>query len=100
MTGFEPSCFSRKFRQATGVTYKEYLDRKRLKNSVRDLTATEMTINETAFSEWFPECEIICNYSAPTRAVAFSDCPCRRSESLRALSTLWISENSLIFLTY
>lgn len=53
-TGFAPAYFSRKFRQVTGVAYKDYLASRRLRNAVKDLTSTEMTVNEIAYENGFP----------------------------------------------
>lgn len=52
--GFSPAYFSRKFRQATGAAYKEYLDSRRLRSAVKDLNVTEMTVSEIAFQNGFP----------------------------------------------
>lgn len=52
--GFSPAYFSKKFRTVTGVTYKEYLTKVRLKQALRDLRVTERTINEIAYSSGFP----------------------------------------------
>lgn len=52
--GFSPAYFSRKFRQVTGAAYKEYLDSRRLRSAVKDLTVTEMTVSEISFQNGFP----------------------------------------------
>ncbi len=53
-SGLAPTYFSKKFRQATGTTYSNYLGRCRLKGAVKDLQNTELSINDIAFQNGFP----------------------------------------------
>lgn len=49
-----PTYFSRRFKQETGITFKECLNKCRIRNAVKDLTSTNMTITEIAFQNGFP----------------------------------------------
>ena len=51
---FTPAYFSQKFKQTTGVTYHEYLVNCRVKNSLRDIRNTDLTITEIAYKNGFP----------------------------------------------
>ena len=46
--------FSQKFKQATGVTYHDYLVNCRVKNSLKDIRNTDLTITEIAYKNGFP----------------------------------------------
>lgn len=49
-----PNYFSKRFRQMTGVTFRDYLCNQRLKSASRDLLNTDMNITEIAFKNGFP----------------------------------------------
>lgn len=49
-----PTYFSNKFRQATGITFHECLNRCRLRHAVHDLSSTDMTVAEIAYENGFP----------------------------------------------
>lgn len=49
-----PTYFSRRFKQETGITFRECLNKCRIRNAVKDLVSTNMTITEIAFQNGFP----------------------------------------------
>lgn len=49
-----PNYFSKRFRQMTGVTFRDYLRHQRLKSATGDLLSTEKNIAEIAFENGFP----------------------------------------------
>ena len=59
---FTPAYFSQKFKQITGVTYHEYLVNCRVKNSLRDIRNTDLTITEIAYKNGFPNVKSFISY--------------------------------------
>ena len=53
-THLSPVYFSQKFKQLTGVTYHDYLVNCRVKNSLKDIRNTDLTITEIAYKNGFP----------------------------------------------
>lgn len=52
--GLAPTYFSRRFKQETGITFKECLSKCRIRHAVKDLINTNMMITEIAFHNGFP----------------------------------------------
>lgn len=49
-----PSYFSRRFKQVTGITFHKYLTSCRIKKSIMDIRNTNLTVNEIAYKNGFP----------------------------------------------
>ena len=63
---FTPAYFSQRFRQMTGVTYHDYLVNCRIKNSLREIRSTDLSITDIAFRNGFPSVKSFIAYFRKT----------------------------------
>lgn len=59
---FAPAYFSKKFRQMTGVTYHDYLIDCRIKNSLKDIRNTDLSMTDIAYRNGFPSVKSFIEY--------------------------------------
>ena len=60
--GFAPAYFSKKFKQITGVTYHDYLIDCRIKNSLKDIKNTNLSMTDVAYRNGFPNVKSFIEY--------------------------------------
>lgn len=60
--GFTPAYFSKKFKQITGVTYHDYLIDCRIKNSLKDIRNTNLSMTDVAYRNGFPNVKSFIEY--------------------------------------
>ena len=60
--GFAPAYFSKKFRQIAGVTYHDYLIACRVRNSLKDIRNTNLSMTEIAYRNGFPNVKSFIEY--------------------------------------
>lgn len=56
-----PAYFSRRFKQVTGITFHEYLENTRLRKSMHDIQNTDLSINDIAYNNGFPNVKSFIN---------------------------------------
>lgn len=59
---FTPAYFSKKFRQMTGVTYHDYLIDCRIKNSLKDIRNTDLSMTKITYRNGFPNVKSFIHY--------------------------------------
>ena len=60
--GFTSGYFSKKFKQITGVTYHDYLIDCRIKNSLKDIKNTNLSMTDVAYRNGFPNVKSFIEY--------------------------------------
>lgn len=64
--GFSPEYFSKKFKQLTGVTFHDYLIYCRIRNSLKDIQNTNLSMTDIAYRNGFPNVKSFIAYFKKT----------------------------------